>query len=79
VIVQAGGFGEHRFEAVTYDVCTSDYPGSNKTYAPPPITTRSETVDLADRHLLVMLPPGTQITLTLAVKRYVNQPTYDLP
>ena len=79
VIVQAGGFGEHRFETVTYDVCTSDYPGSNKTYAPPPVTTRSETADLAARHLLVVLPPGTQITLELAVKRYINQPTYDLP
>ncbi len=79
VIVQAGGFGEHRFEAVTYDVCTSDYPGSNKTYAPPPVATRTETLALTDPHLLVILPPGTQITLALAVKRYVNQPTYDLP
>ncbi len=79
VIIQAGGFGEHRFEAVTYDVSTSEYPGSHKSYAPPPVTTRSERVDLADRHLQVTLPPGTQITLELDVKRYVNQPSYDLP
>jgi hypothetical protein len=79
VIVQAGGFGEHRFDAVTYDVRTSDYPGSHKHYAPPPLETRLETVAVRDHLLQVQLPPGTQITLDLATARYVNQPSYNQP
>ncbi|MEZ4674014.1 MAG: hypothetical protein R2932_07185 [Caldilineaceae bacterium] len=74
VLVQAGGFGEHRFEAVTYDLRTSDYPGSHKRYAPPPLTARSETIEIRDNVLQVQLPPGSQITLDLATARYVNQP-----
>lgn len=83
VIIQAGGFGEHRFTAVTYDVRTSEYPGSHKSYAPSPITVRTETVQAAlptgDRYLQVVLPPSTQITLDLATARYVNPPDYGLP
>lgn len=79
LIVQAGGFGEHRFDAVTYDVRVSDYPGSQKNYAPPPVETQQETVGLQERWLQVKLPPATQITLDLAMSRYVNQPSYRQP
>lgn len=79
VIIQAGGFGEHRFDAATYDVRTSEYPGSQKSYAPPPLETRHETVEVHDRLLQVQLPPATQITLDLATTRYVHQPSYNQP
>lgn len=83
VIIQAGSFGEHRFTAVTYDVRTSEYPGSHKAYAPSPITTDTVTQALSapvgDRYLGVVLPPGTQIALDLATSRYVNAPDYRTP
>lgn len=83
LIIQAGGFGEHRFTAVTYDARTSEYPGSHKAYAPASITTDTVTQPLptptGDRYLQVVLPPGTQITLDLAMMRYVNAPDYRTP
>ncbi|MEZ4860833.1 MAG: hypothetical protein R3C14_05975 [Caldilineaceae bacterium] len=79
VIIQAGGFGEHRFTAATYDRRTSDYPGSHKEYAPPPLATTTETIAINETHLQVTLPPGTQITLSLEMARYVNSPSYALP
>ena len=83
VIVQAGGFGEHRFTTIAYDRCTSEYPGSHKTYAPAPITRQAEqlsaTDPAGDRYVQVILPPGTQITLELTTVRYASQPNYDMP
>ncbi len=79
LIIQAGGFGEHRFDAVTYDVLASEYPGSQKNYAPPSVETTQETVALGEHLLHVKLPPATQITLDLATARYVNQPSYRQP
>jgi len=83
VIIQAGGFGEHRFTTVTYDRCTSEYPGSHKNYAPAPITAQREHLSAADpvgdRYLQVILPPGAQIRLDLTMARYVSSPNYGLP
>lgn len=79
VIVQAGGFGEHRFGTVTYDQRTSDYPGSQKRYAPPPVETETITVGVNASLLQVKLPPATQITLDLTTERYVNQAAYQQP
>jgi hypothetical protein len=79
VVVQAGAFAEHEFGAVTFSEDSSDYPGSLWAYsAPAPqLQTRSVTVNAA--HLRVTLPPGTQITLDLETRRYVNPPTYRTP
>ena len=81
--IQAGGFGEHRFTTVTYDRCTSEYPGSHKNYAPAPITAQREHLSAADpvgdRYLQVILPPGAQIRLDLTMARYVSSPNYGLP
>ncbi|MCB0183515.1 MAG: hypothetical protein KDE31_04585, partial [Caldilineaceae bacterium] len=79
VIVQAGGFGEHRFTTVTYDRRTSEYPGSHKRYAPPPVETEQASMAVNDARLQVRLPPATQIQLDLATARYVNQPSYQQP
>jgi len=79
VIVQAGGFGEHRFDAVTYDVRSSEYPGRARDYAAPPLATTTQTVPVDASHLRVDMPPATEITLDLATTRHVNAPSYALP
>ena len=76
MLIQAGGFGENRIVAASYDVRTSDYPGSNKTYAAPPLETESTTTSIDDRCLSVVLPPASEIILDLAMECHVNQPTY---
>jgi hypothetical protein len=76
VLVQAGAFGEHRFERVRYPVRTSDYPGSQHDYAAPAITSAMETAVVGDKLLQVELPPATQIALELETARYVNLPSY---
>ncbi|MEM7131738.1 MAG: hypothetical protein AAF702_35825 [Chloroflexota bacterium] len=79
VIVQAGGFGEHRFGTAAYSTLGSEYPGSHKAYAAPPIESEMQSVSV-DSHLLqVDLPPATQIVLDLETERYVNQPSYGQP
>jgi hypothetical protein len=79
LIVQAGGFGEHRFTTATYDQRTSDYPGSQKRYAAPTLTTEPVTVTVDATRLTVELPPATTIHLELGMVRFVNDPTYALP
>jgi hypothetical protein len=79
VIVQAGGFGEHRFTEVSYDQRTSDYPGSQKRYAAPTLTTETRTVTVEETTLQVELPPATMIRLALGMARFVNDPSYALP
>ncbi len=76
VIVQAGGFGEHQFESVTYEGLTSDYPGSQKQYAAPQVETQSMKADLNEPYLEIELPPASQIVLDLTMARYVNEPAY---
>ncbi|MCL4859939.1 MAG: hypothetical protein KJZ93_11060 [Caldilineaceae bacterium] len=79
VIVQAGGFGEHQIEAVTFDARASDYPGSHHAYAPPPLQTERQTVRVDDKWLRVTLPPATEARLVLQVARHVNEPSYAQP
>lgn len=79
VLIQAGGFGEHQFLSVDYEHRTSDYPGVQKSYSAPPVTSSPETLAIDDRYLQVVLPPATEIRLDLRMERYVNTPAYDLP
>jgi hypothetical protein len=79
-ILQAGTFGEHRFDDVRYTALdgASLYPGG-ASYAPPDPTSTQRHQVVAGKHLLVYLPPGTQITLSLTTTRFVHQPTYAFP
>jgi hypothetical protein len=79
LLIQAGGFGEHRFDSVRYDSRTSEYPGTQHDYAAPPIASESDEQPVNSRYLHVCLPPATEITLDLATARYVNEPSYGLP
>ena len=79
VVIQAGGFGEHRFISASYSGLISEYPGSSKTYHAPPLETETQSQAINDTYLQVTLPPATEIKLNLEMARYVNQPSYAEP
>ena len=79
VLLQAGGFGEHRFETVRYTQRTSDYPGSQPAYQSPEVEETTGEAEVNDVYLQVELPPATRIELDIKTARYVNEPSYDLP
>jgi len=66
LIVQAGVYGEHTFGDAAY-VAVANGEAAKKTLA------------VNGKHLRVVLPPQTQITLQLDTDRFVNQPSYDFP
>jgi hypothetical protein len=64
--IQAGAYGEHQFKDASYSVL--DHGELHTTIQP------------IDRAILeVDLPPGADITLTLRLERFVNDPSYRLP
>ncbi len=79
VILQAGGFGEHRFETVRYTQRTSSYPGQQQAYQSPEVEQTTEEAMVDDVYLQVELPPATRIELDFKTARYVNEPSYKLP
>ena len=79
VMLQAGGFGEHRFKTVRYTKRTSNYPGGSKAYHAPAGEYAVENATVEDVYLQVELPPATQIELDIETVRYVNEPSYKLP
>ena len=78
LVVQSGAFAEHRFDDVRYDaLCEgSHYPG-RPAYAPPAPAVEARRASVGGQHLLVRLPPNTEIRLTLSTSRLLNDPTYD--
>ena len=74
LVLQAGGYGEHRFGDVTFDALTSPYPGDPGDYAAGPIGTEKRRAAANGKHLRVELPAGTRISLELDTQRYVNEP-----
>jgi hypothetical protein len=79
VLVQAGSLGEHNFTQVDYNKIVSEYPGEVSEYAAPGVETALETVRVDGVHLLVELPPGTEIRLVIGLQRHVNEVSYRLP
>lgn len=69
VIVQAGAYGEHRFTEARYQARRAERPNELE----------ERTVQVDDRHVLVRLPPGTQIRLELGTRRFVHRPSYAFP
>ena len=66
MIVQSGAFGEHQFTFVKYQTQTNGQ-------------VEHKTVEVNDKFFHIQLAPGTQITLDMGMKRFVNNPTYSLP
>jgi len=79
VLLQAGGFGEHRFETARYTKRTSVYPGPQSAYQSPEVEQTTVDADVNGVYLQVELPPATQIELDITTARYVNGPSYNLP
>jgi hypothetical protein len=66
LIVQAGAFGEHRFENASY-MRTEGEESSQ------------ESVSVNRQYFILELPPSTSIQLDLDYQRFVNQPAYAFP
>jgi len=88
VFVQAGSFGEHAFEFVQYTrrAPDSQYPGAAakyeygaSPYAPPDPMIETASQAIGGQHVRVHLPPATEITLRLDMRRYVHQASYAQP
>ena len=76
VVVQGGALGEHDFVSATFERRVSDYPGSQKDYAEPPLMCEKVTLPLDGNRFAVRLPPGSEICLDLKMKRFANAPAY---
>ncbi|MDX2077835.1 MAG: hypothetical protein SFZ02_15515 [bacterium] len=81
LFIRAGAFGEHHFIRAHYEERISNYPGVQGPtgYSAPPLKTQTQTVEINANGVCIALPPATEITLRLDIKRFVNQPTYDIP
>ncbi|MFB6783762.1 hypothetical protein ACFCX0_42355 [Streptomyces sp. NPDC056352] len=80
VVVQAGAFAEDRIDHVTVDQLDGGYPGPSRAYRADKPTTSVRRVDVSDNRLLVVLPPGTRLQLTMSVSRHQftpSHPTFD--
>ena len=76
VVIQAGGFGEHRFGIVRYAAQKGDYPGEVGSYATPALATEVQETPVHETYVQVHLPPATEIELDMETVRYVNKPSY---
>jgi len=79
VIVQAGAFSEHRVTTAHYTARTSEYPGPIGSYSAPEVQAQWRTSTVGESCLHVHLPAASEITLDLAMERFVNNPSYQLP
>ncbi|MFI6071676.1 hypothetical protein ACIA5C_08810 [Actinoplanes sp. NPDC051343] len=79
VIVQAGAFAEHDFGSVAYDVAAPGWTGGHYEYISHevPVTRAELTGD--GPWITVVLPPGTQITVTAALRVRVRPPSFRTP
>ena len=76
VRIQAGTLGEHEFTQATYSKLVSEYPGPVGDYATPEVVTGSDTAQINDVYVDVALPAGTEIRLSLGLRRHVRPPSY---
>ncbi|MCX4869599.1 hypothetical protein OIC43_42920 [Streptomyces sp. NBC_00825] len=80
VVVQAGAFAEDGIDHVVVDQLDDGYPGPNRAYRADEFTTGTRRIDVHDNHLLVILPPGTRLDLSMQVRRRQftpSHPTFD--
>ncbi|WP_051797095.1 hypothetical protein [Catenuloplanes japonicus] len=79
VTVQAGAFGEHDIVSVAFDATDTAWSGHDTgyTHVPPAVSLAHLNVD--SPWLDVVLPAGTEVTLTLTLAMRVRQPSYRRP
>lgn len=72
VTLQAGAFGEHRFDQVAFDARLSEYPGAQTAYAAPPLQVERRSEPVGAQQFEVVLPPGHEIRLEIGMTRYAH-------
>ncbi|UQX89757.1 hypothetical protein M6D93_07085 [Jatrophihabitans telluris] len=77
--VQAGALAEHEITTVTATHSCAEWTGRDSEYLPHEPVVQSSDVDVAGPWLDVDLPPGTQITLRLAMRLRAYPPSYRSP
>ena len=80
LIVQAGVFGEHRFN----ELKVLDRTGAASVLDPHSWLSESKVdterfVQVNGRHFVVELPPSTSVRIEAGVSRFANRPSYDQP
>jgi hypothetical protein len=79
VVVQAGAFAEHDIATARYETASPGWTGSHTEYiAREPEMSVRET-EIGGSWLDVVLPPGCQISLTLALATRVRAPAMRSP
>jgi hypothetical protein len=76
IVLQAGSFAEHRFDAVAYNARISEYPGRQPGYSAPDLDVNQQTQKIDATQFKVDLPAGCEITLQISMTRNVNAPSY---
>jgi hypothetical protein len=79
VVVQAGAFGEHDIEAVSYSCAAPGWAGSDTEYIGHEVEAGGRQAAVRGPWLDVVLPPGTEITLTLRLRTRVRPPSVRTP
>jgi hypothetical protein len=78
VVLQAGTFGEHRFDTVTWQAAVGDrYPGPPGSYELALPETEQRSAEVGASRLTVRLRPNHEIALHLGVTRYAAEPRLD--
>ncbi len=75
LLIQAGAYGEHSFDGVTYSAAQGDAVGIWHDYVGPAVREEQREAAVRGKHLAVELPAGTEIRLDLGTRRYVNEPS----
>jgi hypothetical protein len=76
VVVQAGGFGEHRIDRVTYDAAAPGHPGDPRAYTAPTPELTEHTIEVGGPRVEVDLPPGHRIRLDLHLTPRAYRPAH---
>jgi len=76
VVVQAGGFGEHRIDRLTHTHAEPGYPGDPRAYTAPEPVTGERTVEVGGPRIEVHLPPGHRIRLDLHLTPRAYRPAH---
>ncbi len=79
LVLQAGGFAEHEILSVTYDETHGEWAGSYYSYIGDEVPTTTRTRVVGGPHLIVDLPAGSRVTLTLSLALRAHKQTYASP
>jgi hypothetical protein len=79
VVIQAGAFAEHDIVAVRFTGAEAGWTGLDTEYLNHDVVVGERSADVDGPWLDVELPPGTQVTATLALRTRVRPPSFRTP